>query len=829
MVGSYGLNDSPSALLEQKQPPKQWGVTRPLSHAGPIEADSQRNRGLEKFLVDSGLFESAEEASKREIVLGRLKQTVKDWVKELTRLRGYTDQMVEDANALIFTFGSYRLGVHGPGADIDTLCVGPSYVTREEDFFYILHNILSDMEEVTELQPVPDAHVPVMKFKFDGISIDLLYASISLLVVPEDLDISNISVLHNIDEPTVRSLNGCRVADQILKLVPNIENFRTTLRCLKFWAKRRGVYSNVTGFLGGVNWALLVARLCQFYPKANPSMLVSRFFRVYTQWRWPNPVMLCEIDDDELGFSVWDPRRNHWDRNHLMPIITPAYPCMNSSYNVSASTLRVMNEQFQFGKKICEDIELNKSQWSTLFEPYLFFESYKNYLQVDIVAADLDDLRAWRGWVESRLRQLTLMIERDTSGKLQCHPYPHDYVDSSKPCAHCAFFTGLQRKQGEVVQEGQQFDIRKTVDDFRHQINSYMYWKPGMEIYVSHIRRKQIPSYVFTEGYKRNRHMRPMSQQQVCKVSSEGDESCQSRSAEEVLKQKREFDESDLDENRKKRCSISPQNRESVSPELICAKSVGTLKQQPLSQQQVGEISYEGCESCMSGFAESVLKQNKEVDESEMEDSLKKRRSIYSQNRGSMSREISLKSTGALNERTSAEDTPIISRATCSGLNGQQLQSNYEDEEVDASTIKSNQEICCAENSEDAFISISSTSHSACSVDGNSETNNQGPSMDASDEDKRRLILDNGREVVGACVLGDGVQEEFEPTTTLGMVLKSGDGVVPEPVQKNVMRHVQKISLLLPLNSHYHLICFILLCLGSFCHICSRLSLTSTA
>ena len=36
---------------------------------------------------------------------------VKDWVKQLTRLRGYTDQMVEDANAVIFTFGSYRLGV----------------------------------------------------------------------------------------------------------------------------------------------------------------------------------------------------------------------------------------------------------------------------------------------------------------------------------------------------------------------------------------------------------------------------------------------------------------------------------------------------------------------------------------------------------------------------------------------------------------------------------------------------------------------------------------------------------------------------------------------
>jgi len=390
--------------------PKQYGVTKPISTAGPTEADLQRTVELEQFLVNAGLYESKEEAAKREEVLRRIKEIVKDWVKQLTRVKGYTDQMVEAANAVIFTFGSYRLGVHGPGADIDTLCVGPSYVNREEDFFFGLHNILAEMEEVTELQPVSDAHVPVMKLKFDGVSIDLLYASISLLVVPEDLDISNLSVLNNVDEPTVRSLNGCRVADQILKLVPNVEHFRTTLRCLKFWAKRRGVYSNVTGFLGGVNWALLVARVCQLYPNAIPSMLVPRFFRVYTLWRWPNPVMLCAIEEDELGFSVWDPRKNPKDRTHQMPIITPAYPCMNSSYNVSVSTLRVMMEQFEFGKKICEEIELNKAQWSALFEPYFFFESYKNYLQVDISAADADDLLAWKGWVESRLRQLTLMV-----------------------------------------------------------------------------------------------------------------------------------------------------------------------------------------------------------------------------------------------------------------------------------------------------------------------------------------------------------------------------------------------------------------------------------
>ncbi|KAL3632958.1 Nuclear poly(A) polymerase 4 [Castilleja foliolosa] len=568
MVGSdSSLSPSPPPM-ENKQPPKQWGVTRPLSHAGPSDADIQKNRELEKLLVDSGLHESAEESAKREDVLDRLRKVVKDWVKELTRLKGYTDKMVEDANAVIFTFGSYRLGVHGPGADIDTLCIGPSYISREEDFFYVLHNMLAEMKDVSELQPVPDAHVPVMKFKFDGISIDLLYASISQLVVPDDLDISNIAVLHNIDEPTARSLNGCRVADEILKLVPNVESFRMTLQCIKFWAKRRGVYSNVMGFLGGVNWAIMVARLCQFYPKANPSMLVSRFFRVYTMWRWPNPVTLSEIEDDELGFSVWDPRKNPWDRNHLMPIITPAYPCMNSSYNVSSSTLRVMMEQFEFGKKICEDIELNNLQWNALFEPYSFFESYKNYLQVDIIASDLDELRAWRGWVESRLRQLTLMIERDTCGKLQCHPYPLDYVDSSKQYALCAFFMGLQRKQGEVIQEGQQFDIRQTVDEFRHQINLYLYWKPGMEIYVSHVRRKQIPTYVLPEGCKRSRRM-AVSQQQIDKTPSEGGEACRPGYSKLVVTRKRGAHGPELEGSPDKRHSASPQRQVSVSPDII--------------------------------------------------------------------------------------------------------------------------------------------------------------------------------------------------------------------------------------------------------------------
>ncbi|KAF9591857.1 hypothetical protein IFM89_008903 [Coptis chinensis] len=505
------------AMNNRNNAQPKLGVTEPISLGGPTEFDKIKTQELEKyfdviveteidivngqFLLDVGLYENQGEAVSREEVLGRLDQIVKFWVKTVSRNKGFNDQIVQEANAKIFTFGSYRLGVHGPGADIDTLCVGPRHATRDEDFFKELHDMLVVMPEVTELHPVVDAHVPVMKFKFSGVSIDLLYAQLSLWVIPEDLDISQDSILQNADEKTVRSLNGCRVTDQILRLVPNIQSFRTTLRCMRFWAKRRGVYSNVAGFLGGINWALLVARICQLYPNALPSMLVSRFFRVYTQWRWPNPVMLCAIEEGSLGLPIWDPRRNPRDGLHQMPIITPAYPSMNSSYNVSVSTLRVMTEEFQRGNEICEAMETNKAEWNTLFEPYPFFESYKNYLQIDIAAANDEDLRNWKGWVESRLRLLTLKIERDTYSLLQCIPFPVDFSDKSR-AYHCCYFMGLQRKQGVLAKKGQEFDIRATVDDFKLVVGEYNTWKPGMGIHVTHVRRKNIPHFVFPGGVR---------------------------------------------------------------------------------------------------------------------------------------------------------------------------------------------------------------------------------------------------------------------------------------------------------------------------------------
>lgn len=75
---------------------------------------------------------------------------MKEFVRKVSLERGLSEAAANAAGGKIFTFGSYRLGVHGPGTDIDTLCVVPKHVSRE-DFFEVFEPMLKSMEGVTEV------------------------------------------------------------------------------------------------------------------------------------------------------------------------------------------------------------------------------------------------------------------------------------------------------------------------------------------------------------------------------------------------------------------------------------------------------------------------------------------------------------------------------------------------------------------------------------------------------------------------------------------------------------------------------------------------------
>ncbi|KAM9725444.1 poly(A) polymerase beta [Dama dama] len=478
-------------------PPKHYGISSPISLAPPRETDCILTQKLIETLKPFGVFEEEEELQRRILILEKLNNLVKEWIREISESKSLPQAVIENVGGKIFTFGSYRLGVHTKGADIDALCVAPRHVDRS-DFFTSFYDKLKLHEEVKDLRAVEEAFVPVIKLCFDGIEIDILFARLALQTIPEDLDLRDDSLLKNLDIRCIRSLNGCRVTDEILHLVPNIDNFRLTLRAIKLWAKCHNIYSNILGFLGGVSWAMLVARTCQLYPNAIASTLVRKFFLVFSEWEWPNPVLLKEPEERNLNLPVWDPRVNPSDRYHLMPIITPAYPQQNSTYNVSVSTRMVMIEEFKQGLAITHEILLSKAEWSKLFEAPSFFQKYKHYIVLLASAPTEKQHLEWVGLVESKIRILVGSLEKNefiTLAHVNPQSFPAPKESPDKEEFRTMWVIGLVLKKpenSEVLSIDLTYDIQSFTDTvYRQAINSKMF-EMDMKIAAMHLKRKEL-------------------------------------------------------------------------------------------------------------------------------------------------------------------------------------------------------------------------------------------------------------------------------------------------------------------------------------------------
>jgi poly(A) polymerase len=176
------------------------------------------------------------------------------------------------------------------------------------------------------------------------------------------------------------------------------------------------------GFPGGVAWALMVARVCQLYPNVSAATMVGKFFRILAKWEWPAPILLKNIEDGPLSVRVWNPKTYPADRAHRMPVVTPAYPCMCATHNVTQSTLRLIVGELSRGSEITDGILRGEGGWDDLFEQHDFFQRYKYYLQVIASSDTIDNQRAWASFAESRIRTLVLKLELVEHVGL-AHPY----------------------------------------------------------------------------------------------------------------------------------------------------------------------------------------------------------------------------------------------------------------------------------------------------------------------------------------------------------------------------------------------------------------------
>jgi hypothetical protein len=184
--------------------------------------------------------------------------------QEAVLAAGHSAEVADHAGGTIRTFGSFRLGVNNRSGDIDLLILAPVYVSRENFFDtfaaklkehkvprvtcvgccalavftpfcpstasglaatsrFLSHSHPSlaasptkrpltidlgghILQEVEDLNLVPEAYVPAIKLEFMGIEMDLLFAQLTQTNVSEDIELMNVELLRNLDDKSVRSV-----------------------------------------------------------------------------------------------------------------------------------------------------------------------------------------------------------------------------------------------------------------------------------------------------------------------------------------------------------------------------------------------------------------------------------------------------------------------------------------------------------------------------------------------------------------------------------------------------------------------------------------------
>ena len=126
----------------------------------------QLTKSLNELCINHNLIESPSGTQKRRRVMNDLDDMLVAWSESLMPgslsyhenllspvRRGDNNNSTSAASTSLLSFGSYRLGVHTPDADVDCLVLAPPHVTRD-DFFSSWVDILKENGRVTDLHPV---------------------------------------------------------------------------------------------------------------------------------------------------------------------------------------------------------------------------------------------------------------------------------------------------------------------------------------------------------------------------------------------------------------------------------------------------------------------------------------------------------------------------------------------------------------------------------------------------------------------------------------------------------------------------------------------------
>lgn len=370
-----------------------------ICHVKEAEGSLADEEQILTALQDSGALPSIDEACSRTAVFELLKTVIVEFSPP-------------NAPIIVVPVGSYGLGVWTASSDIDCLCIGPLSSTT---FFSLAAQRLrkSSDKGVKILRWVKAHSGTMMELDIQGTKIDLQYASAHTIAEnwPDALKLPGSHPIWALSSQSLSKLKSIRDIDYIARSVPDLVKFRVAHRLIRTWAKKRGIYTTKYGYLGGIQIAVLLIRVCKMLVRQNAGLSVAdvliTFFNHYAHFNWK----------DDLVFDPFFHKNLSYRRTDREPLAILGYfpPPLNTTLNASIPTVRAISEEFRRADELLSaDDAMTWSKFLGVDGSADFLRSFKSFIRIDVQfwGGSLTKGRGFVGWVESRCVSLLVDLQK---------------------------------------------------------------------------------------------------------------------------------------------------------------------------------------------------------------------------------------------------------------------------------------------------------------------------------------------------------------------------------------------------------------------------------
>ncbi|MFG2972571.1 poly(A) polymerase [Streptomyces sp. NPDC048331] len=319
-------------------------------------------------------------------------------------------------DGLVHPAGSRRMGCALPEADLDLVAAlpGPADVALVRD------RVAAALPEAGRLREVTGARVPGLRFRVDGLSVDLV------TVATGGLDPAHaVARRAELGEAAALALSAVSDADAVRERVGADRHaaFAGLARRVKAWARARGLDSAPFGGLPGLAWAVLAARTVREVEDAGalpPEALLREFFGRWAAWDWREPVSLSTAGPEvEAGVGEPDAAEGGPD---AITVLTPSEPVRSCTTQVGSGLRDLLVQELYAAWELLESGSVDDA-WVP--GPPPLHRRHAAWAVVTVRTTSEGEFEATLGRVRGRLRSLLGSLER--AGVTDAHAWPRPF------------------------------------------------------------------------------------------------------------------------------------------------------------------------------------------------------------------------------------------------------------------------------------------------------------------------------------------------------------------------------------------------------------------